>query len=143
MADSISFGQTIDLLGNAIRGASLEHEQIANNIANVNTPGYRRSTTSFHDALAATLATPADPDQLAMKTDDERQFDVNGAQPAMPFAPEAHVDETLQMRVDKSNVDVDQEMAKLSTNSGYEQTMAQLMQEQYGRMRMAITEQTR
>ena len=143
MTDGISFGQTIDLLGNAIHGSTMEHEQIANNLANVNTPGFRRSTTNFRDALAASLATPADPDALAMATDDSRHFAINGAQPAEPFNPQAHVDETLQMRVDKSNVDVDQEMAKLSFNSGYEQTMAQLLSEQYGRMRIAITEQTK
>lgn len=143
MSDGISFGQTIDLLGNALQGSTMEHDQIANNLANVNTPNYRRSTTNFRDALAATMETPADPNELSMETSDDRHFNINGAQAAEPFNPQAHVDETTQMRVDKSNVDVDQEMAKLSFNSGYEQTMSQLLSEQYARMRMAITEQTK
>ena len=45
-----------------------------------------------------------------------------------------------QMRVDGSNVDVDQEMAKLSLNSAYAQTMGQLLQNQYSRLRQAIQE---
>lgn len=143
MADigGISFGQTADLLGNAIRGASLEQDQIANNIANVNTPNFRRSTTSFKDALAASLGTPEDPDQLAMKTSDDRQFAIGAAAAPVAFDPQSKVDESTQMRADKSNVDVDQEMSRLSANSGYEQTMAQLLQAQYKRMREAIQEQ--
>lgn len=143
MADisGISFGQTADLLGNAIRGANLEQDQIANNIANVNTPNFRRSTTSFKDALAASLGTPADSENLALKTDDDRQFAIGAPQDAVAFDPQARVDESTQMRADRSNVDVDQEMARLSANSGYEQTMAQLLQAQYKRVREAIQEQ--
>ena len=143
MADvsGVSFGQTVDLLGNAVRGASLEQDQIANNIANVNTPGFARSTTSFKDALAASLGTPADPNQLALKTSDDRQFAIGAAADPVPFDPQAKVDDTTRMRMDKSNVDVDQEMARLSGNSGYEQTMAQLLQAQYKRLREAIQEQ--
>lgn len=136
----VSFGATVDLLGDAVRGAGLEQDQISNNIANVNTPGFRRSTTSFKEALAASLGEPADPDGLSMITDDARQFEAAGALPAA-FDPKASVDETIQMRADRSNVDVDQEMARLSANSGYEQTMAQLLQAQYKRLREAIVEQ--
>ncbi|MBV8654698.1 MAG: flagellar basal body rod protein FlgB, partial [Candidatus Eremiobacteraeota bacterium] len=51
----ISFGPTIDLLNNAIDGSGREQEQIANNLANVNTPNFRRSTVSFKEALAQSL----------------------------------------------------------------------------------------
>ena len=142
MADisGVSFGQTTDLLGNAISGASLENSQISNNLANVNTPNYRRSTTNFKDALQATLGIPAPDDELTLSTDSERQFEIDGAQAPTPFDPQPAVDDSVQMRVDASNVDIDQEAAKLSVNSGYEQTMAQLLQEQYKFLRMSITE---
>lgn len=143
MADvgGISFGPTIDLLSNAVDGAGQNQEQIANNLANVNTPNYRRSTVSFREALAASMGTPASPDELALVTDDDRQFNVNGAIPPVPYDPKARIDETTQMRVDRSNVDVDQEMAQLEQNSGYAQTMAQLLKNQYSWLREAITEQ--
>ncbi len=144
MADinPISFGQTTDLLGNAIKGATLENAQISNNLANVNTPNYRRSTTDFKDALQASLGNPASTDELTLATDNDRQFALDGAEMPVPFDPQATVDSTIQMRVDGSNVDVDQEMAKLSENTGYSQTMSQLLQEQYKFLREAITEQT-
>ena len=139
----ISFGPTVDLLNNAVAGSGLEQEQLANNLANVNTPNFRRSTVSFKEALAASLGTPASSDELALATDNDRQFNVNGALPPVPYDPKAHVDETTQMRVDKSNVDVDQESAQLAQNSGYSQTMSQLLQVQFMRLREAITEQPR
>jgi flagellar basal-body rod protein FlgB len=144
MADisPISFGQTTDLLGNAIAGADLENDQIANNIANVNTPNFRTSSTNFKDALAATLGTPAPEGVLPLKTNDSRQFALDNAMPPAPFAPQVIVNETTQMRADKSNVDIDQESAKLSENAEYEQTMSQLLSEQYKFLREAIQEQT-
>ena len=138
----ISFGQTVDLLGNAVKGAGLEQDQIANNLANVNTPNYRRSSTNFREALQASLGTPASNDTMTLKTDNDRQYSLDDAVPPVPFDPQATVDETIQMRVDKSNVDIDQESARLSQNSGYEQTMNQLLMAQYKRIREAIQEQT-
>ncbi|HZY97962.1 MAG TPA: flagellar basal body rod protein FlgB [Candidatus Baltobacteraceae bacterium] len=138
----ISFGPTVDLLNNAVDGAGREQEQIANNLANVNTPNFRRSTVSFKEALAASLGTASNPDELALSTDDDRQFDINGAVAPVPYDPKAKVDETTQMRVDRSNVDVDQEMAQLQQNSGYQETMAALLKNQYAWLRESIEEQT-
>ena len=137
----LSFGQTVGMLRNAMAGASTAHSAIANNIANVNTPDFRRTDVSFKDALAATEAGEGDPDELALATDDPRQIPIGGAQAPEPFAITSTVDDTTRMRVDGSNVDVDQEMAKLSLNSAYAQTMGQLLQNQYTRLRKAITDQ--
>lgn len=139
---AISFGQTVDTLGNAITGADLEQRAIAENIANVNTPGYRRQSVSFKDALAAAQGDPAG-DSLGMKTDSDRQFALGAQGAGQPFDPQTQVDTTDKMRVDGSNVDVDQESAMLAQNSGYSQTMSQLLAVQFTRLREAITEQPR
>jgi len=138
MMGDISFGQTVGMLKNAMDGSGTAHGVIANNIANVNTPNFRRADVSFKEALAATEATQGDAGELALKTASDRHFDVGGPQDAQPFAISTTVDDTTQMRVDGSNVDVDQEMAKLSLNSAYAQTMGQLLQNQYSRLRQAM-----
>jgi flagellar basal-body rod protein FlgB len=139
---ALSFGPTIELLTNASRGANMEAKQIANNIANVETPNFRRGTTSFREALVASMGAPASPDQLALATDDDRQFNVDGAQAPTPFNPQPHIDDTTQMRVDRSNVDIDQETSQLQDNAGYQQTVSQLLRKQYTFLREAIQEQT-
>jgi flagellar basal-body rod protein FlgB len=135
---AVGFGRTVDMLSDAVSGASLQQTAIAENIANVNTPGYERKSVSFKDALAAADGAGSG-DELAMIADSDRQFGAGGAQ---AFDPQTQVDDTTQMRADGSNVDVDQEMAQLSSNSGYSQTMSQLLQVQFMRLREAITEQT-
>lgn len=136
----ISFGQTVGMLKNAMDGAGTAHGVIANNVANVNTPNFRRADVSFKAALVATEATAGDPDELGLATTSDRHIPVGGPHAAEPFAVTTTVADDQQMRVDGSNVDVDQEMAKLSLNSAYAQTMGQLLQNQYSRLRQAIQE---
>ena len=136
----LSFGQTVGMLKDALDGASAAHGVYANNIANVNTPNFRRSDVSFKDTLAKLDPAPPDPDELQMTLTNARDLGPEG--PAVPatFSVTTSVDETEQMRVDGSNVDVDQEMAKLSINSAYQQTIGQLLQTQYARLRRAVTD---
>jgi flagellar basal-body rod protein FlgB len=137
----LPLGEAPTILNEAVKGAKLEHDQIANNIANVNTPGFKTSSVDFRSALQASLGTPEDPDQLAMTTDDDRQFAIGGAAAPVPYDPTPTVDDTTTMRVDQSNVDIDQQMAQLSENTGYQQTVSQLLQMQYKMMREVSTEQ--
>ncbi|MDQ2872142.1 MAG: flagellar basal body rod protein FlgB [Candidatus Eremiobacteraeota bacterium] len=138
---ALSFGSAVDLLSNAMSGAGIEHQAIAENIANVNTPNYERQTVSFKDALAAAAGSPSDSSDLELQTNSDRQFVDDSGQSTAAFDPQITADSTRQMRADGSNVDVDQEMAQLSQNSSYSQTMAQLLQVQFMRLREAITEQ--
>jgi flagellar basal-body rod protein FlgB len=128
------------MLKDAGRGARETHDAIANNIANVNTPGFKRSDISFRESLAAELPRYDDSSELALVTDNAKQFQVGPDFEPQPFKTTTQLDDTQQMRVDGSNVDIDQEMAKLSINSSYSQTMHTLLSTQYTRIREAIQE---
>ncbi len=132
----ISFGPTVEMLENAMAGASEAHSAVANNIANVNTPNFHRTDVSFKDALARSQGDD-DSDELELVTTDPRQISTGGPQ---TFSVTKTVDDSQMMRVDGSNVDVDQEMAKLSLNSSYAQTMAQLTTNSFTRIKEAILE---
>jgi flagellar basal-body rod protein FlgB len=140
MGDMISFGSTVNMLKDAVKGSSETHAVIANNIANAETPNFKRSDVSFKEALAAELPRTDDPDDLALVTDNPQQIQAGPEFEAQPFAITTTVDNDTQMRNDGSNVDIDQEMAKLSLNSSYGQTMNQLLTTQYSRIREAIQE---
>jgi flagellar basal-body rod protein FlgB len=128
------------MLENALSGAAVAHTAIANNVANATTPNFERTDVSFKEALARTDATAGDPDEFSLLTNDARQIPVGGPAAAEPFSITSTVDDTQQMRVDGSNVDIDQEMAKLSLNSTYAQTMAQLTTNSFTRVKDAIQE---
>lgn len=137
----LNFGFVPSVLKNALDGASLSHAAIANNIANVNTPGYERFNVAFKNALAAMEPTPPDPNQLSLAVTNPKMIQINGEIPAQPFSIEAtRPADPSRMRVDGSNVDLDQEMAMLAQNSAYQQTMAQFLTTEYTRVRSAIEE---
>ncbi len=128
------------MLKDAVKGSGEAHQVIANNIANAETPNFKRSDVSFKEALAAELPRTDDPDELALVTDNPQQIPAGPEFEAQPFAITTSIDNQTQMRNDGSNVDIDQEMAKLSLNSSYGQTMHQLLSVQYTRLRQAIEE---
>jgi flagellar basal-body rod protein FlgB len=140
--DVLPLGSTVTMLKDAVKGSGETHEVIANNIANAETPNFKRSDVSFKEALAAELPRTDDPDDLALVTDAPNQIAEGPDFEAKPFSITSTIDDSTQIRNDGSNVDIDQEMAKLSLNSSYGQTMHQLLSSQYSRVREAIQEST-
>jgi flagellar basal-body rod protein FlgB len=105
----------LDLLANILDTASLRHRVISQNVANVNTPGYRRLTVAFEDDLAKALATP-------------------GAAAAKPKV----VVEDGPERVDGNTVDIDREMNDLAKNALLYQAAAQIVTSRVASLRAAI-----
>lgn len=110
----------VDVLGRLLDVADLRHRVIAQNVANVNTPGYRRLRVDFEDAF-----------EKALKRPDGQMLQVE------PKVVEA--EGSLQPRVDGNNVDIDLEMAQLVKNTLLYQTIAQILAHQIGVTRTAIT----
>lgn len=90
------FDTTQLALGRAMTGASLRQAALADNLANVNTPGYQRKDVDFHTALAAALQ--------------------QGKAAIESVQPTEVVDPTSAMRTDGNGVDVDVEASRLAQN---------------------------
>jgi flagellar basal-body rod protein FlgB len=86
------------LLGKAMDAYSLRHRVAADNIANANTPGFKRSYVPFESQLRELL-------------DEGDEEGVAGLE------PQARVDDMTQAREDGNNVDMEQEMAEMVKNS--------------------------
>ena len=99
----------INVLGKAADGAWARNEAIANNIANVDTPGYKRQDVSFETEL-----------QHALKASkytslDEKVKEAN--QHLRRLNPRAYTDiPNWSYRMDKNNVDIDTENVELASN---------------------------
>ena len=83
-------------LQRAISGAAMRQEVLANNLANAETPGFRRSDVDFHSTLAQ-----------AMSSGDSSTVE------NVSFSPEQ---EQSTMRADGNGVDVDVESANMAKN---------------------------
>jgi flagellar basal-body rod protein FlgB len=88
------FDTTQLALERAIQGASTRQSALADNIANANTPGYRRKDVDFHSALRGAMS--RDKSSLSSLT----------------FSPQT--DAGAQVRADGSTVDVDTEASYLA-----------------------------
>ncbi len=84
-------------LERAMQGSTMRQEALSENLANVNTPGYRRKDVDFHSALQAAM--PLGREAVA----------------GVPVAEQ--VDNASPMRPDGNSVDVDAESANLAENA--------------------------
>ena len=99
----------INVLGKAANASWLRNEVINSNIANVNTPNYKRQDVSFDDTLAIELkktgTTQVDLDKRVANADSTR------------LEGKIYTDATnYSYRIDGNNVDIDTENVELACN---------------------------
>ncbi|MBE3598030.1 MAG: flagellar basal body rod protein FlgB [Limnochordaceae bacterium] len=123
-------------LSNALDAASLRQRVIAHNLANVETPRYRRFDVVFEEALAAQQAREA---RIKVKLTRTHPAHLSGA-PVQVVTPSVERDTTSIVRNDRSNVDVDREMAALAKNSLFYRSLTRVMGSRLMALRTAITE---
>jgi flagellar basal-body rod protein FlgB len=109
----------LNVLTQLLDAAAIRHRVIAQNVANVNTPGYKRREVVFETDLAKALATP---DALATAR----------VHPRVAFT------EGLPERVDGNNVDIDREMNELTKNALLYQAATQIIANRVSQLRAAI-----
>jgi flagellar basal-body rod protein FlgB len=105
-------------LERALTGSSLRQQAIAQNIANVNTPGYKRQDVDFQSALAAAW--------------NQGQSAVSSVQPTEQADPNA------VMRADGSSVDIDQEAATQAQNGLQYEAVSSVMRTRIAILKSAI-----
>ena len=124
-------------LPRAMTAATIRQEVIANNIANVNTPNYRKSAVEFEDLLARELYGEEPDGKLKMARTHDKHL------PFKPFdfhaAPTIVQDNTTIMRTDDNNVDIDIEMASMAKNQLYYNTVVTQLGGHVARIKNAIS----
>lgn len=113
------------MLEKALDAAWLRNETISNNIANVNTPGFKKSYVRFEELLADSV----NKFQISGIKKDDKFLPV-GKDTQTAVAPEIVQESFTTMRRDGNNVDIDVEMAELAKNSiKYNALIAQMSKE--------------
>ncbi len=104
---------TFNLLGKGLEVSSRRHKVISNNIANVNTPLFKRQIVTFEDEMAKVFDGKVD---LVGRREDDRHIPI-GEISYMDVNPVTIKDRIHVMRNDKNNVDIDVEMSDLAKNT--------------------------
>jgi len=101
----------IDFLHKALDGTWTRNEAISNNIANVNTPGYKKVKVDFENILKNQL----DNTKIFMNRTDTRH--ISGSGDVKNFSPLISEDRSTSIRRDGNNVNIDVEMGDLAKNT--------------------------
>lgn len=138
MLEQLVNSTNFDYLSRGMAAASLRQEVISHNIANVNTPNYRKTVVEFEDLLAREIYgdEPEEGKLQMVRTHDKhlphKPLDYH-AEPTM-------VDDlTTIMRVDDNNVDIDIEMATLAKNQLYFNALATQLNSYVTKVRNVMT----
>jgi len=112
------------------------NEVIAQNIANVDTPGYKKSTVSFEEYLEDAL----DQDGFKGFTTDSRHIQIGGGSVENAKIRISKQYDDLSTRQDGNNVDIESEMASLAKNDIRYNTLVQSISASYQRLNSVIKE---
>ena len=97
----------INVLQRASEASAKRHEVISNNIANVDTPGYKRQDVNFEEQLRKAMK------NSRYKSIDERVANID-LEKLKPITYRDHA--TVSYRLDGNNVDIDTENVELASN---------------------------
>lgn len=126
MANNI-FGH-IDRLKLGLDAAWLRNEVLANNIANVDTPNFKRSDVRFSKILD---------DTISMKT--TRYKHINPASSySANYLMEVYEDSNTNVRMDGNNVDIEREMTELAKNAIWYNYLTQMVTKEIKLLDLAI-----
>ncbi len=116
------FDRTSAGLAAAIHYAGLRHKIIANNIANVDTPGYKALDMSFREQL-----------------NDFMKRGSRAGSPGPPMLIFTHDPNSLSPRMDRNTVSIDQELTKLSQNAIFHNACLQLLKSKNRILKSALS----
>jgi len=125
----------VDILQKGLSASWMRSAVIRNNIANVETPGFKASDVEFESLMARSLQgsgfshAKTHPGHRDFSTDDISSVKSRIVQR-----------EDLAMRMDGNNVDIEAENVKLAQNSLYYNTLLEKMNSELRRLRSAISE---
>ena len=122
-------------LTTALDGLSLRQQVASNNLANVDTPGFKAGAVDFESRLAAALGRSR---KFPMANTDSRHYSFGGGDldtPVIQVSPAVNT----TARADGNNVDIDRQMAELAETTINYNAMASLMASRLANLRSVIT----
>ncbi len=125
-----------NLLEKSLNASWARNEVISQNLANVDTPNYKRKDVTFEEYLNDSL----DSKRLEGITTDERHIPIKSKN-IDKIKPEITQDNAdTSMRIDGNNVDIDSEMAYLAKNTIQYNSLIQMINSNYSRIKNVISE---
>ena len=125
----------MDIMQKGLSASWIRNAVIRNNIANVETPGFKASEVEFESVLAKAVQGTG---FVGTRTHvNHREIGTGTMDSVRPFIYQR---QDLSMRMDGNNVDIESENVKLAQNSLQYNTIMEKLNSEIRRLRMAISE---
>lgn len=131
MFNSGVFGY-VDVLNKAADNSWFRNEILTNNLANVDTPGYKRKDVSFEKFLHSALEAPDNP--YSTLNQRVRHADLDTVH-SLVYTDHS----TLSYRLDGNNVDNETEQAELASNQLTYNALIDSMNNEFSRIKMVLS----
>jgi flagellar basal-body rod protein FlgB len=124
-------GPVFNVLQKGLEASGMRQQVLTNNVANIDTPNFKRSDVDFEAVLGTALG--ENNRALPMKVTLPQHLPGVGGQENGIVT-----DLTTSLRNDGNNVDVDKEMSNVAQNGLYYNSLARTISSQLGFLRMVI-----
>ncbi|MEW5813887.1 MAG: flagellar basal body rod protein FlgB [Spirochaetota bacterium] len=132
-----SFGKTIDLLHRSMDVAMLRRDVISNNIANTDTPNFKRSTVNFESELKRALESEKVKAMPAFVTD-PRHMPFFRAVDYRTVKPRVLLDYLTTAKNNGNNVDIEEEMMNSLENQLNYDLMTRTLSFQFSQVNLVL-----
>ena len=129
--------RSMDVMQRSLSASWHRNAVIRNNIANIETPGFKSSSLEFESILASAVRGNTGL-KTAMTHPGHRNF--RGTDDILSVQPRINQTRGLSMRLDGNNVDIESENVALAQNSLFYNTVTEKLNSEIRRLRTAIAE---
>jgi len=132
------FGKSIALLQRGMDVASLRREVISNNIANADTPNFKRSTVNFEAQLKRALDSENDRVEPQAFMTDPRHIPFDEKLDWQTVKPLRQLDYLTQSKNNGNNVDLQEELMDAEQNQMMYSVMAQAASNEFNQINIVL-----
>lgn len=125
-------GPVLNVLQKGLEASSLRQQVLANNVANIDTPNFKRSDVDFQTVLGAALGEKSNILPLNLTSSRHISGLAEGGGAGIV------TDQTTALRNDGNNVDIDKEMSNVAENGLYYNALTSTLSLQLGLLKMVI-----
>jgi flagellar basal-body rod protein FlgB len=132
-----SFGKNLDILKRAMDVSALRREVIADNIANSDTPNFKRTVVTFESSLKRALDSERAVSFPMLRTD-PRHIQPDPVVDYRTVKPQRVLDYLTQGKNNGNNVDIEEEGVNAMQNQLLYETMAQSVTAEFARVNLVL-----
>lgn len=133
-----SFGKNLDILQRTMDVSMIRQDVIANNIANADTPNFKRSDVNFEAELKRALDSESASNRLSAALTDEKHIPFHRTRNYRDVQPRRVLDYLSQSDNNGNNVDTEQESMILLQNQLRYDLLARSVANQFSRLNIVL-----